>query len=483
MFELEKKDVLVIGLGSRGQAACGLLRRLGARVTGVDSEETPELRAAVETLCQAGVESELGALLLPKRTFDLAVLSPEVPAISPLVRAIFESKVPMISELDLGFQQAKCLCIAIAGTSGKSTTAELVERMLANNHRKTVLAGPHTQPICAVVEQTRELDFLILQVDSFQLARTEFLRPAVAVLMNLSPDHLERFPTVQEHSRLNARLFKQQQAFDWAIVQSEALARLRELKLPVPAKTITFSATDPVAELRLDRGLLISRIPNWAGPLLDMDHCQVWGPHNAENLMAALAIGHVLHLPLEGMLDALKTYKAGPHRCELVAEINGVQFVNDSKAMNLDALRKTLLGARAGQGGEANVWLIAGGKDKGLEYHDVGPVLSKRVKRAFLIGEAKEKIRAAWSLFTPCTVSNSLLEAVTEAAENATSGDVVLLSPACSSFDQFQNYQQRGEEFCEAVKSIGRGVRAGTPNRNGKNAAVGSVNENFAERT
>src|SRR5262249_5134170 len=161
----------------------------------------------------------------------------------------------------------------------------------------------------------------------------------------------------------------------------------------------------------LDRGLIISRIPNWLGPLLDTDHCQLRGPHNAENLMAALAVGHALRLPLERIADPMKTFTAGAHRFELVAEINGVQFINDSKAANLDALQKALMAARQGPSGEANVWLIAGGSDKDLEFHDLGPLLSKRVKRAFLLGKAREQIRAAWSLFTPCTTAHSLLEA------------------------------------------------------------------------
>jgi UDP-N-acetylmuramoylalanine--D-glutamate ligase len=296
------------------------------------------------------------------------------------------------------------------------------------------------------------------------LELTQFFRPVVAVLLNLAPGHQERYPSTEAYEAACARLFRQQQAFDWAIVQSEALARLRELNLAVPAKTITFSATDSTADLYLDRGLLISRLPNWPGPLLDIDHCQLRGPHHAENLMAALAVGHVLRLPLESMLDPMKTFTAGPHRGQLVGEFNGVQFINDSKALNVDALHKALLAARPSPRGEPNIWLIAGGRDRGLDFHYVGPVLSKRVKRAFLVGEAAEKIRAAWSLFTPCTLAASLVEAVAEAARNAVSGDVVLLSPACSSFDQFRDYQERGESFCRSVKSIGWGAHAGNPN-------------------
>jgi UDP-N-acetylmuramoylalanine--D-glutamate ligase len=170
--------------------------------------------------------------------------------------------------------------------------------------------------------------------------------------------------------------------------------------------------------------------------------------------MAALAVGRVLRIPLATMVESLKSYLPAAHRCEPVAEIDGVRFVNDSKATNVGALHMALLAMPPGPGGEPNVWLIAGGKDKGLDYHDIGPLLSRRVKRAILIGETREKIRAAWSRFIPCVLADSLLEAVTEAASNAVRGDVVLLSPACSSFDQFQNYQHRGEVFRQAVKNL-----------------------------
>jgi len=458
MLDLTNKEVLVIGLGGRGLAACELLRRNGARVTGVDSADNSTLRDDAEKLRPLGVEVELGISALPKRDFRLAVVSPALQTNLQLVRAVEQSRVPMISELELGYQQARCLSIAIAGTNGKGTTAELVERVLTNNHRKTVLSGDRGRPVCSIVEQTRELDYLILQVNSFQLELTEFFRPAVAVLMNLAPDHLDRYGKSEEYVRATARLFRNQQPFDWAIIQSEALARLKKLNLPVPSKTITFSAQDQGADIYLDRGLLISRLANWPGPLLDMDHCRIQGPHNAENLMAALAVGHVLRLPLETMIEPFKTYSAGPHRFELVAEIDGVQFINDAKATNVEALHKALLATRQQAGGAPNVWLIADGQDKGLEFHDVGPLLSKRVKGAFLIDAASEKIRSAWSLFTSCKICGSLIEAVTEAAKNASSGDVVLFSPACSSLDQFKNYQQRGEEFCRIVKSISRGA-------------------------
>jgi UDP-N-acetylmuramoylalanine--D-glutamate ligase len=369
--------------------------------------------------------------------------------------------------LGLELQEIRCLALAVTGTNGKSTTASLIERMLQHNHRRTLICGDQGRPASSIVHQTRDLDFLIVQTNSFELETTGFFRPAVAVLLNLAPDHLDSYGNFDEYVRVCANLFRNQQFFDWAIIQRPALMKLRELDLPVAAKTITFSASDSEADLFLDRGLLVSRLPNWPGPLLDLDHCLLRGPHNAENLMAALAVGHVLRLPLEDMVDTLKTFRAGPHRCQFVAEINGLQFVNDSKAANIDAMEKALLATRPGSNGEPNVWLIAGGRDAGLDFHAAGPSISRRVKGAFLIGEASQNIRSAWGLFTPCMAASSLLEAVAEAARNAASGDVVLLSPACSGLDQFRNYQHRGEVFCEAVKSIGRGHLAPSPYMHG----------------
>jgi UDP-N-acetylmuramoylalanine--D-glutamate ligase len=433
----------------------------------VDQSDTPELRAHLSQLTGDGVEAALGVTRPPEGDFQLVVLCPAVPGDSALVREARRRNWPVIGEVELGYQQSSCLNIAIAGTNGKSTTAGLVDSMLHHAGRKTVLAGPAARPFCGVVDQTKELDFLVLQLNAFQLENTEYFRPVVAVLLNLASDHLDRYPKPDDYVRANARLFRNQQVFDWAIIQSEALARLRALDLSVPAKVITFSAQDREADLYLDRGLVLSRLPRWSGPLLDLAQCRLRGPHNAENLMAALAMGHVLHLSLDTMLEPLRNFAAGPHRFELVAEIEGVQFINDSKATNPDALHKALLALAPSPGGQPNVWLIAGGQERQLDFHALGPLLSQRVKQAFLIGQAAERIRAAWSLFTPCAVAHSLVEAVTNAANDATSGDVVLLSPACSSLDQFRDYEERGERFSQAVQSISRGARGRDPNMHG----------------
>jgi len=454
MRSMENKRVLVIGLGKSGTAASALLRKRGAQVVAVDSADTDALRQETGGLRAEGTEVLLGARQAPAGVFDLVVTSPGVLPTNPILAEMMRRGAPVIGELELGFQNSLCLNIAITGTNGKTTTTELVERLLQQNQTKTIAAGNIGVPFCSVVGQTAELDFLTLEVSSFQLETIQFFRPVIAVLLNLSPDHFDRYSGMDEYIRAKARVFMNQQAFDWAIVQSEALAKMQALGVSIPSKVITFSATDTAADIHLDRGLLISRMEGWSGPLLDMDHCRLRGPHNAENLMAALAVGRVLRIGLSGMVEALKTYSPAAHRCEVVAEVDGVTYINDSKATNLDAVQKALLSVPAAPDDYANVWLIAGGRDKGLGFHDIGPLLSRKVKGAFLIGEAREKIRAAWGLFAPCTLANSLVEAVEEAARKAAPGDVVLLSPACSSFDQFRDYKHRGEVFRQAVKNL-----------------------------
>jgi UDP-N-acetylmuramoylalanine--D-glutamate ligase len=461
MFRLQDKDVLVIGLALSGAAAARLLVGRGARVSAMDNSDTPELRREAEELRDLGVRVELDLRLPPGGQFDFAVVSPGVALDSPLVKQLRQREIPVIGELELGWQQAVCLNVSVTGTNGKTTTTEMVEHMLAHCHKRTIAAGNIGKPLCSLADETKQLDYLTLEVSSFQLETIRFFRPAVAVLLNISPDHLDRHHSMAEYARAKARIFENQQPFDWAIVQTEALAMLRTLGVKLPAKLITFSAQNRRADIHLDRSLIISRIEDWVGPLIDLEKTNLRGPHNAENVMAALAVGRVLRLPLEEMVAAITSFKPGAHRCELVAEINGVKFINDSKATNLDAVAKALQTMPAAQPGEPNVLLIAGGRDKGLDYHDLGPLLAQRVKHAILLGETREKLRAAWSLFTPCTLVDSLLEAVNEAVRNAAPGDIVLLSPACSSFDLFRDYRHRGEVFRQAVGQLQRTSNGG----------------------
>jgi UDP-N-acetylmuramoylalanine--D-glutamate ligase len=468
--DLKDKKVLLLGLGGRGRAVCELLLRCHARVTALDPHETKSLREETDRLQRRGAVIVLGARELPDQAFEFVVVSPAIPSSSPLVLEAARRGLRLMGELEFAHQLLRCLALAVTGTNGKGSVAELIERILVSQNRRIVVAGQRAQPLCDVVDRTNEADFLVLQVNAFQLEWIEFFRPVVAVLTNLTPDHLDRYGSMEKYVRATAKVFAQQQQFDWAIVQHEALEQMRALDLEPPSKVVTFSARDEAADLYLDRGLIVSRLPNWSGPLLDLAHCRVSGPHNAENFMAALAVGRALRISLDNMVAELKQVEPARHRFELVTEVAGVQYINDSKATNPHALEMALNAARSGREGQANIWLLAGGRDKGADFHQVGALIGRRVKGAFLFGEGREKMQSAWGLFTPCTPVGSLLEAVAEAAKHATEGDVVLLSPACSCFDQFRDYQHRGETFCSAVKSIYGGAEAADPNIHGSTA-------------
>ena len=448
--------VVVVGLGASGVAASRLLLAHGASVAALDAADTPGLRAQGENLATLGATVELGCKALPAGTFDLAVVSPGVPPASPLVREVARRGMPLIGELELGYRHTQCPSLAITGTNGKTTTTELVERLILQAGRQTIAAGNIGLPSCEVAERTPTLDFLTLETSSFQLETIQHFHPVAAVLLNLTPDHFDRYTGMEDYIRAKARVFMNQGPEDWAIVQMEAWEQMAALRLGVAGRRLTFSARAPQADLYWEPGWIACRHPEYPGKLLDLSTVRLRGPHNIENLMAALAIGLVLDLDMEAVRSALRSYLPAPHRCEWVAEVEGVSFINDSKATNVDAVKQALLSVDPGPDGGPNIWLVAGGKDKGFQYHELGPILARRVKGVFLIGETRERIKMAWSRFTPCTGVDSLLEAVTRAAQSATRGEVVLLSPACSSFDMFQNYQDRGNQFRQAVRAWAR---------------------------
>ena len=454
MHELAGKSVLVVGLGKSGMAAARFLHSRGARVAVVDSSATPDLEAQAKTLRALGIPVALGQRQAASKDFDLAVISPGVSLRLPLLQPLRARGTPIIGELELAAQHVRCPNVSITGTNGKTTTTELVERMLTACQRKTIAAGNIGLPLCDLVDQANHLHLFTLEVSSFQLETIQLFRPAIAVLLNLAPDHMDRYSSANDYLLAKARLFENQQSSDWAIIQSEALAQLRAAGVALKAQLVTFSASGAKADIRLEGSRIVGCFPDGDVTFLDLKDCRLRGAHNAENLMATLAVGRALKLPLRDMQKALQSYAPAPHRCERLGEINGVLFVNDSKATNPHAVAHAIAAMPASEGGEPNILLIAGGKEKSLPYGDLAPMLAKRVKRAYLLGETRLTLLQAWSRFTPCVLVGSLLEAVTKAAEVARAGDIVLLSPACSSFDMFRDYQQRGDEFRTAVRRL-----------------------------
>jgi UDP-N-acetylmuramoylalanine--D-glutamate ligase len=450
-MELKGKDVLVLGLGRSGMAAASLLQRDGARVVVRDEFADAQLRERASRLRQLGVRVELGSEFDRSARFDLAVLSPGIAPERPIVRELLTQNTPMFSELEIAYRFCLCPIVAITGTNGKTTTTELIARMLEGCGKRTLAAGNIGNAFSDAVEASAGLDALVLEVSSFQLEKIDHFRARVAVLLNITPDHLDRYESMEAYAAAKSFVFMNQQPEDTAVVSAEALGYLQRLGLALRARPITFSAYNRPADVWLDwfdNETIWCRLPECQGILLKMSETNLRGVHNAENVLATLATGLAMRLPVSQMREAICTYCPQPHRCELVAELNGVTYINDSKATNVDAVEKALrsLPGRA--------VLIAGGRDKGLDFTSMKEVVAEKVKLAVLIGEAQNKMWRAWSRAAPCARASSMEEAVRVAAAHARAGDTVLLSPACASFDMFENYEARGDEFKRQVFSL-----------------------------
>jgi UDP-N-acetylmuramoylalanine--D-glutamate ligase len=450
-MELRDKDVLVLGLGRSGMAAASLLRRDGARVVVRDEAEGQVLEERANRLRQLGVRVELGNQFDTAAQFDLAVLSPGIAPERPLVSELLSRKTPVLSELELAYRFCVCPIVAVTGTNGKTTTTELIASMLDSCGKRAVTAGNNGNAFSDAVEGSAGLDALVLETSSFQLEKIEQFHPDVAVWTNLMPDHIDRHGSVENYAKAKARIFMNQTRDDYAILSVQALQWLRRIGCEIKSRIITISAYGQEADLRLDwvDGQTIwSRLPECRGILMKLDETNLRGLHNAENVLAALAAGLVMKLPVAGMREAICACCPQPHRCEFVAEVDGVTYINDSKATNVDAVEKAL---RALTG---RVVLIAGGRDKGLDFSTIKEVVAEKVKLVVVIGEAQDKLCRAWGDRVTCVRAFSMAEAVGVASGHARRGDTVLLSPACTSFDMFENYEGRGDEFKRQVFSL-----------------------------
>ncbi|HTS17137.1 MAG TPA: UDP-N-acetylmuramoyl-L-alanine--D-glutamate ligase [Verrucomicrobiae bacterium] len=450
-MELKGKDVVVLGLGRSGMAAASLLQRDGAHVVVRDESTGDQLQERAMRLRRLGVRVELGNQFDRTTHFDLAVVSPGIAPERPIVREMLTQNTPLLSELELAYRFCLCPIIAITGTNGKTTTTELIAAMLAGCGKRTTAAGNIGTAFSDAVEASAGLDAVVLEVSSFQLEKIEQFRASVAVLLNITPDHLDRYESMDAYAAAKSFIFMNQRPEDTAVVSVEALEALRRMGIGIKARPITFSAYSREADVWLDwfdNDTIWCRLPECHGILLKMSETNLRGVHNAENVLATLATGLAMGLPVSRMREAICSYCPQPHRCEFVADIDGVTYINDSKATNVDAVEKALrsLPGRA--------VLIAGGRDKGLDFTSLKEVVANKVKLVVLIGEAQGKMWRAWSKVTPCVRASSMEEAVRLAASHARRGDTVLLSPACASFDMFENYEHRGEEFKRQVFNL-----------------------------
>ena len=434
---------MVLGLGRSGMAAARLLLRHGVMVTLCDSGESPLVLERAELLRREGATVLTGSAALADTTaYDLAILSPGIEETSPLVTPFTSRGIPLIGELELAFTLCNCPVVAITGTNGKTTTTELTSLMLRGAGFRNEACGNIGTPVSELVDTEESWDLLVVEVSSFQLETIRSFRPKVAVWLNLSPNHLDRYPSMKEYRQAKLRIFENQTGEDWAVVPLQELEQdLPELR----ARTISFSITDARADLALHGTNIFHR----GNLLLDVSETRLRGPHNAANLMAAFGCGLALGADLRRMASAILEYTPPAHRCELISERDGIRWINDSKATNLDAMEQAIRSVKG------PLILIAGGKDKGFEFAPIAPLITGRVSLAILIGEMRHRIARDWA-GVPVSPVGSLEEAVALAARNAAAGTTVLFSPGTSSFDMFRDYIARGESFRRLVGELSK---------------------------
>ena len=425
---------LVCGLGASGVAAARLLRAEGAEVCAADERETADNLASAAALAALGCAVVLGARTPPAGDFDVAVASPGLPAAGPFLTAVAQRGIPLLAEMELGWSRFRGRTIAVTGSNGKSSVVKALAECLAAAGRRAAPCGNYGVPVCQAVAES-ELDWLVIEASSFQLETCAEFRPDVAVLMNVLPNHLDRHGTLEAYARLKARLFARQRAGDFALTPPEWRVRFREWS-GGQGEWRTFG-TEAACDFRFAPHRLAAGVAagiDVAGAYFDNE---VLGPNAAALFGAALAAG----VPAETVAAALRAFRPLPHRAEPVGEYGGVRYVNDSKATNLSALIASV------RMQDRPVWLIAGGRPKETDFSAALPVLKARVRGAFLIGEAAAAMAAAWRAAVPCEICGTLDRAVAAARRAAAPGETVLLAPACTSYDQFRAYGERGDAF------------------------------------
>jgi len=448
-MDLKDKRVLVVGLGKSGVASALFLKKHGARVTVSDSKPEAELRDEILLLLDQGITVETGGH--GDRTFrgqDLIVVSPGVPFDAPQLEQARALGEPVIGEIELAAQFLPGPIVAITGSNGKTTTTTLAGEIIAAGGFHVLVGGNIGTAAVTFADQAEPSTWTVLEVSSFQLETIVSFRPRIAVILNITPDHLDRHKTFDNYVNAKARIFENQQPEDFTVLNADD-PTTTELASRTRGHMFWFSRKKEVENGAFVRGgNVFFRDGNNQREVMLVSEIPLKGAHNVENVLAGVAIGMLAGCQPAQIREAVRNFKAVEHRLEFVATVAGVDYYNDSKATNVDATIKAL------ESFPANIHLILGGKDKGSDYSVLNDLLRQRVKRVYTIGAAAEKIETQIAGAAEIVPSQTLDRAVRHASESAAPGDVILLAPACASFDQFQNYEHRGRVFKETVKSL-----------------------------
>ncbi|MDH5525928.1 MAG: UDP-N-acetylmuramoyl-L-alanine--D-glutamate ligase [Nitrospirota bacterium] len=439
---LSGRRVTVFGMGASGQAAARLAAREGALVTVADERTGDAVLAAASGLPE-GTTHAFGAVGKALTEADLVVLSPGVPRAHPELQAAESAGVPVIGEVELAFQHLSAPVIGITGTNGKSTVTSMIGHILSGWKEHVFTGGNLGAPLCEAALSTTAWDFLVVELSSFQLESITTFRPAIGVLLNLAPDHLDRYPSVSAYYRAKFRLFENMSGYALLNHADENTLAIADHYLK-NARPVLFNVQDPAMDgVRVADGRITVKSGDQITPLCPVSDLKLVGAHNLENAQAAAAACLLAGCPPRLIAAGLSSFTALPHRMEVVAQRDGVTWINDSKATNPASVVKALEGFSEDQ----PVILLLGGRDKGGDLFTVREHVFLHARKVILFGEAAEKFRIVLQGFADLEVVDTLSDAVDAARAAATAGDTVLLSPACASFDQFTNYMARGDEF------------------------------------
>lgn len=450
-MEFQGKKITVMGLGRSGKALAYLLVDKGAEVLISDMKKAENPDADIEALQAMGVKFELGGH--SERVYngkDLIIISPGISIYNPFLIDAERAGVPVIGEIEMAFSLTDAPIIAVTGTNGKSTTVSLIHKILKDCGKIAVLAGNIGIPLVAEIEKNPDAEWIVAEVSSFQLETIKDFKPHIGVVMNITDDHMDRHHSMNEYIGAKARLFMNHTNSDYAVLNEDD-GNVRAIIPGLASKVYTFSRTREVERGVFLRGKeIIWRDGPLEKRLLSTDEIPLIGSHNVENVMAAVAVITIAGVDGARVLQSLSDFKALHHRIQYVATIDGIKFYDDSKGTNPGAVMAAM------ESFQDPVILIAGGKDKDMDFSSMAEVMARKLKKLIVIGEAANKIADAARSKGVSDIESAAAfkEAVHKAFKAGRSGDVVLLSPACASFDMFKSAEDRGDIFIQIVKEM-----------------------------
>jgi len=443
------KKISVFGMARSGMALAKVLKNLGASVFLTEKKNEESLSSEISELKNSGIDFETGGHTGKALEYkDYLVISPGIPSDLPILIQAQEKGIPIFSEIEVAYWLSDASIVGITGSNGKTTTTTLVGEILKEDGREVRVAGNIGVPFSNVVQQVSNKGIIVLEISSFQLEKIEEFEPKVSVILNVTPDHLDRYPDMKSYTDAKLRIFENQTEDDFVVLNWDdpITSKLAPLSR---AKSLFFSTK---SELKVGsyvkNGNLVFQLNGKAEEIIPAEEIGIKGPHNLSNACAACAICSVLGVKKESMEKALRSFKGVEHRLEEVAIIDQIRFVNDSKATNVDSVFYAL------QSIKEPIFLIAGGKDKGGDFSKLRELVKSRVKGLILLGQAKDKIKNALGDLVPTYIVDTMQEAVELGFKKSDKGDCVLLSPACASFDMFKDYEHRGRVFKEAVLNL-----------------------------